>query len=71
MDADSAHEEQLIEIAEKAHRLSVAINMASATRSLYVHDHPTLGEAREVVEAEEASAVADKALADWREAHRA
>ena len=32
MDADNAHEEQLIEIAEKAHRLSVAINMAIATR---------------------------------------
>lgn len=69
MTADDAHEGQLIEIASKAHRRSVAINLASAIRSLYAHDHPTLSEAREVVEAEEAAAVADKALAEWRASH--
>jgi hypothetical protein len=55
--------------AAKAHRRSVAINMASAIRSLYAHDHPTLSEAREVAEAEEAALAADKELAEWRERH--
>jgi hypothetical protein len=69
MDADQAEYQLLVANAAKAHRQCVALNMASALRSLYSPDHPTLAEAAEIAAAEAVAASADKALAKWRYRH--
>jgi hypothetical protein len=67
MDEDEAGRERLVEIAAKAHRRSVALNLALARRRLYSTDSPTLGELIEMTSAESACVAADKALEDWRD----
>jgi hypothetical protein len=69
MDADEAGRDRLTEIAAKAHRHSVAINLALARRRLYSTDGPTLGELVEMTSAESACVAADKALLERRELH--
>jgi hypothetical protein len=69
MDADKTCYERLVGIAALAHRRCVAANLSCALCGLYSADYPMQDGAAKL--AERAAALADNAVADWRERHAA